>query len=363
MARILEISSYPPPRSGWSVRVEYLKRLLEANGHECIVLNIGSSRKQPSPDYETVLGPFDYIRKVVRFTRRGFTSHLHVNGASPKGVALALVAGLIGGCWGRRPFLTFHAGVEQVYFPRSRAPRWAPVFRLLFALPRTIICNSEAVKQRIAEYGVAPEKIVPIPAFSTQYLERRAVDLPAALAAFYGKCPRIVFSYTRLRPLFYPVEIIRGFAAVARTLPDVGLVLCGVSDHKEIALEAQVRAEIVAQDLSDRILVVDDLDHDTFLEALARASLYLRSHVSDGVCSSVLEALSLGVPVVASENGTRPPGVLTYPAADADALARVLIDALARREAIRPQLSRPVLTDTLGLEVRLLTTGTVGEAV
>jgi glycosyltransferase involved in cell wall biosynthesis len=343
--------------------VAYLKRFLEARGHECVVLNVGSSRRLPSPEYETVLGAWDYVAKVVRFTRQGFTSHLHVNGASPKGVALALVAGLIGLCWGRRPFLTFHAGVEQVYFPRSRAPRWAPVFWLLFALPRAVICNSEAVKQRIVEYGVAPEKIVPIPAFSAQYLERRALELPTDLAAFYDRYPRIIFSYCRMRPLFYPVEIVRGFAAVARTHPDVGLVLCGVSDHMEIAVEAQVRAEIMAQGVSDRILVVDDLDHDTFLEALARASLYLRSHVSDGVCSSVLEALSLGVPVVASENGTRPPGVLTYPASDADALASVLSDTLARRDALRAQLFRPVLSDTLALEAALLTTGTIGGGV
>ena len=34
-ARILEISSYPPPRAGWGIRVEYLKKHLEAAGHEC----------------------------------------------------------------------------------------------------------------------------------------------------------------------------------------------------------------------------------------------------------------------------------------------------------------------------------------
>jgi hypothetical protein len=54
-ARILEITSYPPPRAGWGIRVEYLKHRLEAEGHTCTVLNLGTSRTIPSPEYETVL--------------------------------------------------------------------------------------------------------------------------------------------------------------------------------------------------------------------------------------------------------------------------------------------------------------------
>ena len=40
--KILQISSYPPPRAGWAVRVEFLKRQLLAEGHDCVVLNIGT---------------------------------------------------------------------------------------------------------------------------------------------------------------------------------------------------------------------------------------------------------------------------------------------------------------------------------
>jgi hypothetical protein len=116
--KILQISSYPPPRAGWGVRVQFLKQQLEAHGHECTVLNIGTNRKVPSDEYETVLGGLDYVRKVWRFSRQGFTVHVHVNGASPKGFVLAILAALINLAAGRRCFLTFHAGIDQVYFPR-----------------------------------------------------------------------------------------------------------------------------------------------------------------------------------------------------------------------------------------------------
>ena len=356
MAKLLEITSYPPPRAGWGVRVEHLKRLLESEGHQCVVLNIGASRRIPSSEYETVFGGLDYVRKVVKFTWRGFTQHIHVNGATEKGVVLALLAQVVSVCLGRRPVLTFHAGVEQVHFPRQKAPGWIPVFWAIFKLSRVIICNSTDVKSKILEYGVDPAKVVPIQAFSVQYLERRSGKLPEALEDFFGRFSVVLFSYIRLRPLFYPVELLEGFAELAAQRRDVGLVLCGaaIDDHGEESLLRMCLQTIEKRGIRDRVHIVNDLDQNGFLEALSRSSLYLRSHVSDGVCSSVLEALSLGIPVVASDNGTRPKSVIVYPATDSGRLATVLADTLVRRQEITAQIEPPLVVDTLREEADLL---------
>lgn len=354
-AKILQISSYPPPRAGWGVRVQFLKKHLEANGHECVVLNIGTNRRVPSDEYETVLGGLDYVAKLWRFSRRGFVAHVHVNGASPKGFVLAIVAELVNLVAGRRCFLTFHAGIEQVYFPRPKYPLLLPVFWMLFTIPRWIICNSEEVKAKIVEYGIRPSKVVPIAAFSQQYLEGGGDPLPAALEAFYQRFPRVVFCYLKMRPLFYPEATIEGFARVARRHPDVGLVLCGIAGHMEPGIWPSVQARLAQPDLRDRVAIVEDLPHDLFLQALGRAHVCLRTHLSDGVCSSVLEALSLGVPVVATENHNRPAGVITYDGQNVEALAATLEDVLDRRDQIAARLERPVLRDTIAEEVELLT--------
>ena len=102
-------------------------------------------------------------------------------------------------------------------------------------------------------------------------------------------------------------------------------------------------------------MVVEDLAHEAFMTALGRARVYLRSHVSDGVCSSVLESLALGVPVVASENNNRPAGVITYPPEDAETLAAKLYDVLDRRDEVAAGLPRVEVRDTLADEARLLT--------
>jgi glycosyltransferase involved in cell wall biosynthesis len=354
-ARILEVATYPPPRSGWAVRVEFLKRRLEQDGHECVVLNLGANRAVPSADYETVLGGFDFVRKVWRYSRRDFVVHAHANGDAPKGAVLALVAAVINLLCGRRCFLTFHAGAIQRYFPRERCWWLAPLYWLLFTIPVRVICNSDAVKQRINGYGIAADKIIPIPAFSTQYLEYTPAPLPARLEAFFRQFPVVVFTYVRMRRLFFPLTMVDAMAEVMKRRPNVGLVLCGGLTHMDDGLWDKVQARIQANGLENRICQIDDLDHDVFLTALRRSALYLRTPITDGVASSVMEALALHVPVVASENGTRPAGVVTYPAEDAALLATTVEHVLDNRVELVSASGSLDVADTLTDEVALLT--------
>jgi glycosyltransferase involved in cell wall biosynthesis len=245
--------------------------------------------------------------------------------------------------------------VLQRHFPRERSGWLTPLFRLLFAIPRRIICNSDAVKACIAGYGVNPEKIVAIPAFSRQYLEFSNVPLPAQVEEFFGRYPAIVFTYVRMRPLFYPVTLIDGMANVMKRRPDVGLIICGGTGHADEGVWPSVQEAIQRQGVGDRICFVDDLDHDAFLTALQRSALYLRTPITDGVASSVLESLALGVPVVACENGTRPAGVLTYPADDAGRMAATVEHVLSNRAEVLASMTTLDVPDTVGDEIAVLT--------
>ena len=68
------------------------------------------------------------------------------------------------------------------------------------------------------------------------------------------------------------------------------------------------------------LLLLGNLPHDEFLSLLTRCFAYVRTPACDGISASILESLALGIPVIASENGRRPPGVITYPENDADKL-------------------------------------------
>ena len=353
--RILEVSSYPPPRAGWGIRVEFLKKRLEADGHRCVVLNIGTSRAIPSSEYEMVLGGLDFVRKVWRYSRQGFVVHAHANGDALKGTLLAIFALLLNRITGCRGYLTFHAGAIQRYFPQDRGPRFVWLYRLLFWLPQRIVCNSEAVKSRIAGYGVPASKIEPIPAFSREYLEFTSAALPGAVETFLRSYTATVFSYIRMRPLFFPVTLIEGMARVMDDRPDVGLLLCGMAGHSDPGVRPAFEAAIERLGVAPRICLIDDLDHDAFLTVLGRSALYLRTPITDGVASSVLESLALKVPVVACENGNRPDTVITYSADDAEDMARAVEHVLTNRAAIVASLASVQAADTLSDEVALLT--------
>lgn len=354
--QVLEVTSYPPPRTGWAIRVEFLKKRLESEGHRCVVLNIGPSRNVPSDEYEMVLGGADLFRKVWTYASEGLTVHAHANGDAIKGAVLALAVLVVALLHGRRSVLTFHAGAIQRYFPVHRSWLWTPLYWLLFLLPRHIICNSEAVKACIGQYGVPARKITPIPAFSAQYMEFSRVPLPPELEAFFGRFPHVVFAYIRLRPLFYPLELLDSIAAIAARRNDVGVVLCGASaGHFEPDLKAAFEKRLADHRLAERVCILDDLGHDAFLTAIERSTLYLRTPITDGVASSVLEAIALGVPVVGCDNGTRPAGVVLYPADDAGRMAEAVLHTIDHRAEVVAAQAGVEVRDTLADEVALLT--------
>ena len=348
-SRILEITSYPPPRAGWGVRVQYVKEQLETMGHTCVVLNTGKSRKIKSDEYETVESGLDYVRKVIRFSRNRYTVHAHVNGDSPKGLVLTLLAEMINLLCGRRCVLTFHAGPLQKYFPQERSRMFAPVFRLVFKIPRKIVCNSEAVKEKIVTYGIDPDKIVPIPAFSRQYLQFHRVQLSDRVEGFIRDHDPVLCTYAFFRPEFYLESLIDSMKLLVERFPRLGLIVMG-SDAGSEPIAEQIRS----LGLQNNIILAGDLPHDEFLSLLTRTRMYIRTPSKDGVCSSVLEALSLSVPVVASENGTRPKGVVTFAPNDPNDLAAKVSDVLGAYDEVRRRIPRPEIRDTVLDEALLL---------
>jgi glycosyltransferase involved in cell wall biosynthesis len=352
--KILEISSYPPPHSGWGVRVAMIKEELLRLGHECVVINIGRSRKIKSPEYEDVQNGWDFVRKVFFYCAHGHRVHAHVNGQSNKGIILTLISQLTNILFGRRSILTFHAGTNQTYFPRQKKWSYFPLFFLIFFLSDTIICNDDEVKRRIAEYIVKLRKIFPIPAFSAQYLQFQEAALDPQLENFFRQHSPVLSSYSLLRPTFHIDTTLRALAALKKKWPQIGMIMIGSTQKAEDMNAAALFRQVDELDLADHIYWADDLPHDKFLTALKYSKIYVRSYIYDGVCSSVLEALSLGIPVVACENEHRPKEVIIFKTGDENDLAKKIEFVLDNYAEVLASLSPPKVRDTLKEEVALL---------
>lgn len=346
-ARVLQISNYPPPMDGWAIHVVNMQRALADQDVDSRVLDIGPSRRVRGRNCVSVQNGVDYVAKLTFYGARGFLFQPHVNGDSWKGYVLATLAAIVGRLSGKPAVLMFHAGPSQLYFPRQRGP-WRHLFRFLFVTSGDIICNFEPVAKAIAGYGISPSEIHPI--FSVQYKnEEIPVPLAPEIESFLRAHEPRLFSYTLFRPEFTNEALFEAFAAIRRKYPHAGLLIAGPVDIPD-----DVAALLRQHGFEDAILITGNRPHPEFLTAVQRSDVFVRTHLRDGLCASVLEALSLGVPVVASEDGMRPASVVNFAPGDAEDLDRKLDEVLSDVDAARARVIRPRLDRGMQEEIDLL---------
>jgi glycosyltransferase involved in cell wall biosynthesis len=346
-AKILQIGNYPPPMCGWAIQTFYVTEELRRRGHVCEVLKINENRQVRSADYIDVQHGPDYLYKVVRHALAGYRINVHVNGQSKKGYFLALAAMAVARMTFRPGLLTFHGGLAQQYFPRHDSTRVYWAFRLLFLLSDAIACDSGEIKSAIEEYGIDRRRVVAVPTFSSQYLDFETSALRTESAEFLRGHDPVFFSYVSFRPE-YRLEVMRqGMTLVRQKYPRAGFIWLGFPDRE------LPRAGEFVQDwpVDERrsLLLLGNLPHQEFLTLLQRCTACLRTPACDGVSASVKEALALGVPVVASENGRRPSGVITYAEFDASDMAAKLVFAAENRDRIRAGIQPEPVADNIAL--------------
>jgi glycosyltransferase involved in cell wall biosynthesis len=101
--------------------------------------------------------------------------------------------------------------------------------------------------------------------------------------------------------------------------PDAGLLIIGAG-----SLESSIRRQIGAQLYAEHILLAGDVCHDVVLRVILLSDVLLRTTLFDGDSIAIREALHLGLPVVATNNGMRPDGVALIPNSDREALCRAV---------------------------------------
>ncbi len=330
---------------GWAIQLKLVVEELRARGDICEVLKINEGRQIKGPEYIDVQNGFDYVRKVWRYALQGYRLNVHVNGMSKKGYALATIAVVTGRVFLRPALVTFHGGLSQDYFPRARRgpARWA--FQILFTVAGSIACDSAPIKEAIVRYGAPPSKVTTIATFSPQYLNFSPVALAAAVEEFITEHQPVILSYVSFRPEYRLETLREGMRRYREQNPQTGFIWLGFPE-KEITAAKQY---LDTWDNAERsnVLLLGNLTHDEFLTLLRRCFIFLRTPACDGVAASVLESIALGVPVVASENGRRPDGVVTYKDSDAADMCEKLLAVTARYSEVKAKLAMNLHDDNV----------------
>jgi len=331
--RVLQLGPFPPPWGGIQTHIVELRDYLRRHGVPCAVANITGNRK---PDADEVYYPKSAGALLELFATLDYdVVHLHVGGnISPRVMALLLACGM----WpGKRSVFTLHSGG----FPSSpEAQAATPRSPLAFALRRfdAVIGVNAQLVTLFRRLGVREDRAIHLfphafgPA-TTSLAQRGRASLPEPLGSFFAAHDPVLLSVGLLEPEYdLPLQI-ETLGAVRERMPDAGLIMIGSG-----SLESDLRARMAAQPWRDHLLLPGDVPREHTLTAIAACGVLLRTTLYDGDAISVREALHLGTPVIASDNGMRPAGVRLIPkenpAALVDAVVRTVAETAGKpREA------------------------------
>ena len=323
--KVLQLGPYPPPHGGVESNLVAIRRFLRRQGIPCAVINITRHRKQEKEDVyypENSWGVFRLLRRL-----QYDVIHLQVGGTlSNRVLALGLLCTLQAKS---KSVMTFHSGG----FPSTDEGKAMQRNSFAgFVLRRFdgLIGVNEEIMSFFARLGAAPRRMRLILPHS--FLEEdHPAEMPDDLGSFFCTHSPVLISVGGLEPEYDVPLQIEALGPVRAQFPAAGLVVIGSG-----SLEAEMKKRIAASGCADHIKLCGDVPHAVTLQAIARSALMLRTTHYDGDAISVREALHLGTPVIASDNGMRPAGVHLVPKSNLQALV----------SAIGERLSQPAATKT-----------------
>jgi len=312
--KVLLLGPYPPPHGGVQTNLVAIRSFLSKQGVPCSVINITRHRKEDGNDVYYPKGPAQLVQLLARLNYD--LIHIHIGGMlTNRLLGLSLVCAR----WpGKKSVMTFHSGG----FPSTpEGLALGPSSFAGFVLRSFdgIIGVNEEIIRFLQKMGVRRERarlISPYAFLSGSDAERA---LPPALAEFFAAHDPVLTSVGLLEPEYdLPLQI-SALTPIREKLPRAGLLLIGSG-----SLEGSLRDKIAASPSASHILLPGDVPHAATMEAMLRSRVMLRTTLYDGDALSVREALQLGTPVIASDNGMRPHGVRLIPKADLGALVRTI---------------------------------------
>ena len=157
------------------------------------------------------------------------------------------------------------------------------------------------------KFGVNQERIRTILPFVVRPPDPNT-PMPPRLAEFFAAHKPVLLTVGLLEPEYDLGMQIDVMGDVVARYPNAGLIIAGAG-----SLEESLRRQIATKPYASNVLLYGDMPHPVTMRATVECDAMLRTTLYDGDSVSVREALYLGTPVIATDNGMRPPGVILIP--------------------------------------------------
>jgi glycosyltransferase involved in cell wall biosynthesis len=318
--RVLQLGPYPPPHGGVQTNLVAIRHYLLRRRIPCAVLNLTRHRSARDEEVYHPASALEVLKLLWRL--RSDIIHVHIGGnVSPRLLAMSFICSLLPR---RKLVLTLHSGgYPSSEHGRNARPRsWRG---LVFRRFDKIICVNDEMVEMFRRFGVRPERLHLICPHAF-FANIEDVALPAPMRDFFARHRPLLLTVSGLeREYDLPLQI-EALAKLRERFPGAGLVIIGGG-----SLEDDLRRLIAGKPYSGDILLCGDIPHEQALRAMAESDLFLRTTLYDGDAISVREAMHLGVPVIATDNGMRPAGVRLIPKSDEAALVAAVEESLTKQ--------------------------------
>jgi glycogen(starch) synthase len=293
---------------------------MKRTGQQSSVLNI-DPRAPESDEYIKVTGGLDLARQLVRHVGNDWTLKVHINGHNPKSWTIALACG-IAAQFGPGASLTLHSGMAPAYI--RTAPEWMRrMIRMACVLYRPVVCVNEEIADAVGGLGVARNNLEITPAFIPA--DAPDIELPPVIENWMREHSPVITSTMFFRPEYGFELLVKAVESLKEKHSHIGCLVMGSGEDRD-----EARSLVEKHGLAGTIYLAGDLSHDLCLALMTRSVAFVRPTLRDGDSISVREAVALGLPVVASNVGTRPPGVRLFPAGDIPRLVEQIDACLGR---------------------------------
>jgi glycosyltransferase involved in cell wall biosynthesis len=317
--KLLLIGPYPPPHGGISVHVATAHRLLREAGQDCRVLDCGGHRTAPRGSEDRVRSRLRFLGRVKSHADAGFTMHVHGNGHNARSWLLAMSCGLAGRR-ARGRVLTLHSGLTPSFLSSGGA---RILVRLALRSFDRVLCVNDTIRRALAPLDGGRQRLATLPAYLDAPPDPAAI--PVSARSWLAAHGPVLSSALFFRPEYAVETLLSALERLRLRHPTIGCLILGGGEAP-----ASVRQLLQERGLEHDVLFAGDVEHSLCLALISRSDLFVRATLADGDANSVREALALGVPVVASDVGHRPPGVTLFPRGDLDGLVSAVELGLAR---------------------------------
>src|SRR5438552_3377790 len=324
--KILLVGPYPPPYGGLSVQLQqWQQQLQQTRGWTCEVLNISEKRAEPLAGAQPVHGRIDFLRKLTRYARQGYLIHLFTNGHNFKSWLSALACALAGAVNHRRSLIVFGSG-NLPGFVHECGPVARAVAKMTVRLSGQIVCRNEEMLDALLGLGVDRRKVSIVSGYYGTF--DQSEELPIGIEQFLAEHRLAVGAMaTTLSPEYGVPLLLDAVQQLHREYPKLGVVLMGIGEQEKIRLRIPDQVDVY---------LAGALPNPVAMAVMSRLSVFIRPTLFDGDSRSVREALSLGIPVVASDTGLRPDGVKLFAKGDAAQMTAAIRETIESAETVVP---------------------------